>query len=171
MDVLEGYPYVCAPVTIGDNVWIMARSTILPGVRIGNNVAIGNNSVVNSDVPDGSFCAGIPARIIRANEYPKKLTQSQKDAIILGVIEDYRRLAQYKDFDPLISYKENVISFKVKGLEEEATFDTQSRTISGVGNQYVEDFRDYLRHRGIKFFTDKPFRMITPSDFRKWLED
>ena len=57
MDVLEGYPYVSAPVTIGNNVWLLARSIVLPGVKIGSNIIIGNNSLVNIDVPDGAFCA------------------------------------------------------------------------------------------------------------------
>jgi acetyltransferase-like isoleucine patch superfamily enzyme len=171
MDVLEGYPYICAPVTIGNNVWVLARSTVLPGVRIGNDVVIGNNSVVNRDVPDGAFCAGIPAKIVRENEYPKKLSQSEKDTIMINIVEDYKKLPKLKGFDAVIAYKESVINFKVRGLEGEAIFDTRTRTISGMNNEYVEDFRDYLRHRGVKFFTNKPFRMIVPSDFKKWLGD
>jgi acetyltransferase-like isoleucine patch superfamily enzyme len=169
MDVLEGYPYVCAPVTIGNNVWLLARSIILPGVKIGNNIIIGNNSLVNIDVPDGAFCAGIPAKIIKANEYPKKLSQSQKDKVILEIIGDYRKLLQYKDFDVDISYRENVIKFQVKGSSGEAMFDVENRTVTGVSNKYVEDFRDYLRHRCVKIFTDRPFKAIMPSDFQKWL--
>lgn len=169
MDVLEGYPYICAPVTIGDNVWLIARSTVLPGVKIGNHVIIGNNSLVNNDAPDGSFCAGIPARIIKQNEYPKKLSQHEIDNIILNIIEDYKKLLQFKDFNVKISYEGNIIKFKVEGLEGEAIFDIKNRTISGMNNEYVEDFRDYLRHRGVKFFSDKPFRAIVPLDFRRWL--
>jgi hypothetical protein len=160
---------VCAPVTIGNNVWLLARSIILPGVKIGNNIIIGNNSLVNIDVPDGAFCAGIPAKIIKANEYPKKLSQSQKDKVILEIIGDYRKLLQYKDFDVDISYRENVIKFQVKGSSGEAMFDVENRTVTGVSNKYVEDFRDYLRHRCVKIFTDRPFKAIMPSDFQKWL--
>jgi hypothetical protein len=36
-----------------------------------------------------------------------------------------------------------------------------------MNNEYVEDFRDYLRHRGVKIFTDKPFKAIVPVDFRR----
>jgi len=169
MDVLEGYPYQCAPVTIGDNVWLLARSIILPGVKIGNNIIIGNNSLVNIDVPDGAFCAGIPAKIIKANEYPKKLSQSEKDKIILEIIDDYKKILDYKDFDVKITYKENIIKFNIEGIEGEAIFDIKNRMISGMKNEYVEDFRDYLRHRGVKIFTDKPFKAIMPSDFKRWL--
>lgn len=169
MDVLEGYPYVCAPVTIGNNVWLLARSIVLPGVTVGNNIIIGNNSLVNIDVPDGAFCAGIPAKIIKTNEYPKILSQSEKDGIILGIIDDYEKLLRYKNFSVEISYKRNMIKFRVKGLDGEAIFNVENRTISGVQNDYVEDFRDYLRHRGVKIYTDKPFKAIMPSDFNRWL--
>lgn len=52
-----------APVCIGDNVWIGARSVILPGVKIGNNVVIAAGSVVIRDVPDNVVVAGVPAII------------------------------------------------------------------------------------------------------------
>jgi acetyltransferase-like isoleucine patch superfamily enzyme len=52
-------------VTIGDNVWIGDKVTVLPGVKIGNRVIVGANSVVTKDVPDNCIVAGIPAKIIR----------------------------------------------------------------------------------------------------------
>lgn len=54
-------------VFIGSNCFIGARSIILPGVRIGNEVIIGSGSVVTKDVPDNCIAAGNPARIIRKN--------------------------------------------------------------------------------------------------------
>ena len=52
------------PVTIGNSVWIGGKTTILPGVRIGNNVTIGAGSVVTRDIPDNCVAAGNPARIM-----------------------------------------------------------------------------------------------------------
>jgi acetyltransferase-like isoleucine patch superfamily enzyme len=43
---------------------IGANSTILPGVRIGQNALIGAGSVVTKDVPAGAVVVGNPARII-----------------------------------------------------------------------------------------------------------
>lgn len=57
------YPPLHAPVFIGSNVWIGARSVILPGVKIGNNVVVAAGSVVTSDVPDNVLVAGVPAKI------------------------------------------------------------------------------------------------------------
>lgn len=59
------------PVCIGNHVFIGIGSCILPGVHIGNNVVIGANSVVTSDVPDDSMAVGSPARVIKIYNYEK----------------------------------------------------------------------------------------------------
>ncbi len=53
------------PVKIGEKCWIGGRSTILPGVTIGDNVVIGTGSLVNKDIPDNCLAVGSPAKIIR----------------------------------------------------------------------------------------------------------
>ncbi len=57
--------FTTAPITIGNNVWIGAKTTVTKGVSIGDNVVIGANSVVTRDIPANSVAAGIPARVIR----------------------------------------------------------------------------------------------------------
>lgn len=49
---------------IGDNVFIGANATVLPGVDIGNNSVIGANSVVTKSVPENTVVAGNPARVV-----------------------------------------------------------------------------------------------------------
>ncbi len=53
------------PVRIGDNVWIGGSVTILPGVKIGNNVTIGAGSVVTKDIPDNVVAVGNPCKVIK----------------------------------------------------------------------------------------------------------
>lgn len=55
------YPGITAPVHIGDNVWVGANATILPGVTIGNCSVIAAGSVVTKDVPEKVLVAGNPA--------------------------------------------------------------------------------------------------------------
>lgn len=49
---------------IGDKVYIGSGARIFGGIRVGNNVAIGVNSVVTRDVEDNSVVAGVPAKVI-----------------------------------------------------------------------------------------------------------
>lgn len=54
------------PVTIGNDVWIGGKVTIMPGVNIGNNVVIAAGAVVTKDIPDNVLVGGIPAKIIKS---------------------------------------------------------------------------------------------------------
>ena len=58
---------VCSakPVTIEDGCWFGANVVVCPGVTVGDNCVIGAGSVVTSDIPDNSFAAGNPCRVIR----------------------------------------------------------------------------------------------------------
>ena len=53
------------PVEIGSDVWVGGGAIILPGVHIGSRAVIGAGSVVTRDVPEGTFAAGNPCRVIR----------------------------------------------------------------------------------------------------------
>lgn len=55
------------PITIGNNVWIGSRTSILKGVRIGDGAIIGAGSIVVKDVPSNTMVAGVPAKIIKSN--------------------------------------------------------------------------------------------------------
>ena len=60
------------PITVGDNVWIGANVSVLPGVTIGSDTIIGAGSVVNRDIPSGVIAAGNPCKVIR------KITEADK---------------------------------------------------------------------------------------------
>ena len=53
------------PITVGNNVWIGANVSVLPGVSIGDNSVIGAGSVVTRSIPANVLAAGNPCRVIR----------------------------------------------------------------------------------------------------------
>lgn len=53
---------------IGDNVTIYCGAKVLGGIRIGDDVLIGANAVVVSDVPSHCIVAGVPAKIIKIRD-------------------------------------------------------------------------------------------------------
>ncbi len=52
-------------ITIGDDVWVGAKSTILDGVTIGRGAIVAAGAVVTRPVPPDCVVAGVPARIIK----------------------------------------------------------------------------------------------------------
>lgn len=56
---------IAKPITIGNNVWIGAGSTILAGVTIGDNSVIGAGSVVSRSIPSNVVAVGVPCKVIR----------------------------------------------------------------------------------------------------------
>ena len=57
IDITQGFSPE-KPVSIGNDVWMGARVTILPGVKIGNGAVIGAGAVVTKDVPAGAVIKG-----------------------------------------------------------------------------------------------------------------
>lgn len=53
------------PITIGNGCWLASNVVVCGGVAIGNNCVIGAGSVVTKNIPDNSFAAGNPCKVIR----------------------------------------------------------------------------------------------------------
>lgn len=56
------------PITVGDNVHIGNNTVVMPGAHIGSNCIIGCGAVVTGDIPDNSIAVGVPARVIETVE-------------------------------------------------------------------------------------------------------
>lgn len=56
---------IAKPITVGNNVWIGAGSTILAGVEIGDNTVIGAGSVVTKSIPSNVVAVGVPCKVLR----------------------------------------------------------------------------------------------------------
>lgn len=49
-------------IILGNDVWLGAGVTVLPGVKIGDGAVVGANAVVNRDIPDYQIWGGVPAK-------------------------------------------------------------------------------------------------------------
>lgn len=56
---------------IGNDVYIGVGSVVFGEIKIGNNVIIGSNSLINKDVPDNCTVVGNPMKIIQTNRISK----------------------------------------------------------------------------------------------------
>ena len=57
--------FASAPITIGRDVWLGAKVSVLRGTTIGDGAVIGAHAVVRSDIPAFSLAVGVPARVVR----------------------------------------------------------------------------------------------------------
>lgn len=65
-------------VKIGNNVFVGAKTVILPGCCIGDNVIIASNSCVSHDIPSGEIWGGTPVHFIMSMD---KFLEKHKKAI------------------------------------------------------------------------------------------
>ena len=77
------------PLTIGNDVWIGDRVTILSGCRqIGNGAVIAAGAVVTRDVPPYAVVAGVPARVLRLRLDPATIARLEASRWWERSIED-----------------------------------------------------------------------------------
>src|SRR5579884_2103668 len=60
-------------VRVGHNCWLGYGACVLRGVTVGDNCVVGTSAVVTKDLPDNAVAAGVPARVIRMRETPRRL--------------------------------------------------------------------------------------------------
>ena len=68
MDIINESDFVkikSGDVHIGNNCWIGANVFIKEGVKIGDSVVIGANSVVTKDLPSNCIAAGAPIKVLK----------------------------------------------------------------------------------------------------------
>jgi acetyltransferase-like isoleucine patch superfamily enzyme len=60
-------------VRVGNNVWVGYGACFLRGVTVGDNAIVGASAVVTRDVPHDAVAGGIPARLLRMRDRPRRL--------------------------------------------------------------------------------------------------
>jgi serine acetyltransferase len=72
-----GHPSCKGDITIENDVWIGAKSTIMSGVKIGNGAVIGATATVTKDVPPYAIVVGNPGKIVKY-----RFTEKQIDLLL-----------------------------------------------------------------------------------------
>jgi acetyltransferase-like isoleucine patch superfamily enzyme len=172
---LMGFPVAFAGVEIGDFSWVPG-AIVNPGVRIGRNCVIGVNSLVTSNIPDGSLAAGSPAKVIREAAYPRALSAEERLALFEAFLDDYARILGvevhprfvnglglaletpeaaylYGEPDTDASRVLAIGDTRTDDREGWTVFDTETRRIRGISDQLADRFANELRRYGIRFYS------------------
>ena len=179
LPVVEGFPpQKQGPVWIGDKVWLPSRCQILAGVTIGDNVVCGAGTLINKDLPGGCFAAGVPAKVKAENVYPKPLTADE--LMVMGEVlrDQYLIIAEDKGFKPDIDIRAAIVTdypeldstyLWFKYQDELVGFNLQHPELTDLHDisECAEDFRDFLRRNGFKFYNGGFFRSMLPLRFAR----
>jgi len=174
LPVAEGFPpQQQGSVWVGDKVWLPARCQVLAGVIIGDNVVVGINSLVNKNLPGGCFAAGMPAKVLKENAYPKPLDGPTLLRVAAELCAEYKIIAHDKGFGPHVAAKTNVngihpgVYIWFEYQDEFIEFDLRRPELTNLHgvSEYAQDFRDFLRRNGFKFYNGGFFRSMLPLRF------
>lgn len=167
-DPMLGFPFSFESVSIGNNVWLPARSIMLPGTNIGNNVVIGTGSIITKDIPSGALAMGSPCKVIKENEYPKK--PSDIDDMIRKIVNRWfavmlpSKAMSWEGIDSQSWFVDNgtitLVEDRLDGTTHAVIFDCETKHQTGESTETSEDLRDYLRRHGIRIYNGLPFKSI-----------
>jgi len=146
-----GAPVEWAPVQIGHSVWL-PNAWVNPGVSIGSNVVVAARSLVNRSLPAGCLAAGIPARPMRENAFPKRLNAEEKLKLVSTVVEQaWRRfVASFAGAErPEFHMEKDDLVARVGS--ELTRFELERKNISGSAGDWALLLKDQLRRNGIRF--------------------
>ena len=138
---LNGFPVEFGPVTLEDRVWC-PNAIIMPNVTIGHDTVVGAGAVVTRSLPSACIAAGVPAKVIKENYYPKRFAKQQKVKMMRDFILHFQ-----KDIRSSKEIKQSGLKITVSS----AVFDLEKMTIEGKANELTEKFKDELRRHGVRF--------------------
>ena len=72
------------PISIGENTWLGANVTVLPGVSIGKQCVVGAGTLVTRDIPDNSLVLGSPGTVVRTLDDSQPLERTQLNGPVDG---------------------------------------------------------------------------------------
>jgi len=94
-NAFKGYPFQFAKVEIKNDAWLPWHVFVMPGVTIGKGATIAGGSVVTKDIPDHCLAGGVPAKIIRENNYPPTMSIKERHNLARTVLHDFEGYVRY----------------------------------------------------------------------------
>ena len=160
-NAFKGYPFQFGKVEIKDDVWLPWHVFVMPGVTIGKGTTIAGGSVVTKDIPEHCLAGGVPAKVIRGDNYPPELSVTDKHNLAKSILCDF------------VNYIKDFVCDKSISLEEIG--DDKVVLTSNLGNViYIKELADNQSLAGLQLpesFDIVSFRI--PSSFKKsynWIE-
>jgi len=93
--VLDGFPVSCGEIHIEDNCWLTNDVVVNPGITIGKGAVIAVGAVVSKNVKSGSLMAGIPARVIGKNMFPRELAPQKLNDFLIHILDIFADILEY----------------------------------------------------------------------------
>lgn len=142
LSFLDGFPVEFGPISIMGNVWLPG-ATVLPNVKIGGNVVVGVGSVVTKDLPSGCLAAGVPARVLERQRYPRIFNTEEKSALMAKFLEHFQNDILGRPAP--IDYDSDTL------FCAQTKFRISNKQIEGPANSTTELLRNELRRYGVRF--------------------
>lgn len=140
------------PITVGSHTWIGGDVTISPGVTIGENCVIGAGSVVTKDIPDNSFAAGNPCKVIR------QITEKDTEIVEKLTLNDDTKDNEYKQDHGYMYY---VMDEKLrdKSAETIRRVEILNKLSNSELHRRQEFLKTFVHHVGENVTIQSPFHM------------
>jgi len=105
-NAFKGYPFQFGKVEIKDDAWLPWHVFVMPGVTIGKGATIAAGSVVTRDVPDYCLAGGVPAKVIRQENYPPRMSIDEKNGLAKVVLRDFEGYLRHYVGERSVTLKE-----------------------------------------------------------------
>jgi acetyltransferase-like isoleucine patch superfamily enzyme len=160
-NAFKGYPFQFGKVEIKDDVWLPWHVFVMPGVTIGRGTTIAGGSVVTKDIPEYCLAGGVPAKVIRGENYPAELSKSDKNNLAKSILHDF------------VSYVKGFVCDASIGLKEMG--DDMIVLTSDMGNLvYSKEMTDQLDNTDLSLLKDfdiVSFQVPLPlKETHNWIE-
>jgi len=141
LSALDGFPCSFEGVTIGDQVWI-PNGQVNPGASLGPQSVYAPGSVISGVMPSNCLAGGNPAKVLRADHYPKELSRQEQQVILERISLEIQVRAEYQC---------KVMAQVPNMIVDRTVFNTRYHTIKGPATEHTELARHQLRRNGVRF--------------------